>query len=142
MDGHPVAAFQLRRVAQQGCELIDPDIEFLIGDVLHRFLFELGDKMDGGLVLVVFKMAVDAVVAGVQLSALKPLETGGIAGIEDFIPVLVPGEQLCKFCVVIREVIEAEPPENIIIRQIGLADEFRRRGIIAFFLPVNCDLRF
>ena len=50
--------------------------------------------MDGGFVLILGQMPVNTVVAGIDQTALEPLVAGCVTGIEYFVPVLVPSQQV------------------------------------------------
>jgi hypothetical protein len=69
-------------------------------------------------------VTIDAVVAGVDLAALEPFEAGCIAGIQDLIPVLVPGQQVGIFLETVGEIVQAEPVVNAFVRHVGLGDKF------------------
>jgi len=110
--------------------------------VLDGLFLQFRDEVDGGLVLVLVKMTINAVKAGVQLATLEPLPAWSVAGVEYFIPILVPGEKFSEFCVVIGKVVEAEALENRRVGQVCLADEFRRWMDIPFLLPMYRNLSF
>jgi hypothetical protein len=105
--------------------------------VFQRF----GNEVNSGLVLVVFQVTVNTVVAGVDLAALEPFVAGRIAGIQDFIPVFIPGQQIGIFFLAVGEIIQAEPVIDAFVRHVGLGDELRGRIIVSFFLPVYGNLR-
>ncbi len=85
-------------------------------------------------------MPVHAVVTRVQLSADKPLPERGVAGIQRRVPILIPGEQISILLEAFGEILLAKALENIRISGIGLSNKLRRRVVVIFFLPVNCDL--
>ena len=62
VEGDPIAGNQATEVAEQRGDLVHPPIELLIGDVLYWLVFEFRNEMDRGLVPVLRKMAVDAIV--------------------------------------------------------------------------------
>jgi hypothetical protein len=101
-------AFQPGEIPQQGGEFIHPDIELLVGDVLIPSSSGSGHEMDGGLVFVLGQMAVDAVVAGIDLAALEPFPAGCVAGIENLIPVFVPVQQVGILFEAVGEIVQAE----------------------------------
>ncbi|EKD40284.1 MAG: hypothetical protein ACD_75C00110G0002 [uncultured bacterium] len=75
MNRDPVASLQTGGIPQKSGKLIDPDVEFLIGDVLYSFFFQLRNKVDGCFVSIFGQMPVDTVITGVQLAALEPFKT-------------------------------------------------------------------
>jgi hypothetical protein len=87
-------------------------------------------------------MAVDAVVAGIDQAAFEPFETGCVTGVQDLVPVFVPGEHFSEISVIIRKIFQAEAIVDGRVGQIGLTDEFGRRIIILLFLPMDSDLGF
>jgi hypothetical protein len=141
VQGDAVSAFQAGKILEQGGEFIHPHIEFLVGDVLVFLFQRFGNEVNGGLVLVIFQVTVDAVVAGVDLAALEPFEAGRVAGIQDLIPVFVPGQQVGIFLETVGEIVQAEPVVDALVRHVCLGDELCRRIIVSFFLPVNGNLR-
>jgi hypothetical protein len=92
MQGHPIARFEPAEISQQRGEFVDPDVQLLIGDMLYRFIFQFRHEMNRSFVFVSGQMAIDAVVAGVDLTADIPFPERGIAGIERLIPPLIPIE--------------------------------------------------
>ena len=81
--------------------------------------------MNGGLVLVFWKVPVDAIVAGVDFAADEPLPAGRVAGIERGVPILIPIQEIGVFLEALRKVVEAEPVINPRIGHVRLGDEFR-----------------
>ena len=142
MNRDPVAPFQAGRVAQQCGKLIDPDIEFLVGDMVNSFLFQLGNEMDRGLVLILGQVPVNAVVAGVDFAAFKPFKARCVTRIEYFIPIFIPSQQFGEFSVIVGEILQFETFENSWIGEVGLTDETCRWMIIVFFLPMNRNFSF
>jgi hypothetical protein len=98
--------------------------------------------MDGGLVSAGFQVAVDTVVTGIDQPAFEPFVAGCVTGIQDLVPVFVPGEQFRVFRVTVREIVQAEPVIDGWIGQVGLSDEFGGRIVVRLFLPVDSDLGF
>ena len=141
VQGHPVTAFQAGKVFEQGGEFIHPHIQFLVGDVLGLFFQGFGNKVDGGLVLVRLQVTIDAVVAGVDLAALEPFVTGCIAGIQNFIPVFVPGQKVGIFLIAVGKIIQAEPVIDAFVRHVCLGDKIRGWIIVPLLLPVYGYLR-
>ncbi len=141
MQGNPVTPFQAGKVFEQGGEFIHSHIQFLVGDVLGLFFQGFGNKVDGGLVLVSLQVAVDAVVAGVDLAALEPFVAGCVAGIKNLIPVFVPGQQIGIFFETVGKIFQAEPVVNAFVSHVRLGDEFRGRIIVSLLLPVYGNLR-
>src|SRR5271168_3240195 len=99
VNGHAVAVFQAGEIAEHGRGLIHALVEFLIGDDGGGFVLRFGNKNQRSLVFVFREMAVDAVVAGVELAADEPLPERGMAGVQRFAPGFVPIE---KFCVNVK----------------------------------------
>ena len=91
--------------------------------MLDGFFLQFRDEVDGGLVLVLVKMTINAVKAGVQLATLEPLPAWCVACVEYFIPLLVPSEKFSEFCVVIWKVVEAEALEDRFVSQVSLPDK-------------------
>ena len=142
VEGHPVASFETGEIPQKGREFVHADIQFLIRDVLVALFERLRHEMNRRLVLVFGQMTVHAVITGIDLSALEPFVARGIAGIQDLVPVFVPGQQIGVFLEAVREIIQAETVIDFFIGHIGLGDEFRCGIIESFFLPVNGNLSF
>src|SRR5580698_8150848 len=94
MNRDAVAGFESGKIAQHGGDFVHALVEFLIGDNGRGFVFWFGNENQSGFVFVFGEMAVDAVVAGVQLSADKPFPEGRIARVESLAPGLVPVEKL------------------------------------------------
>ena len=65
--------------------------------------------MDSGFVFILFKMTVNTVIAGIEPSAFEPFVARCITGVENFIPIFVPGKQFSKLSVIIRKIIKTEP---------------------------------
>jgi hypothetical protein len=40
VNGDPVSALEPGKIAQQGSEFIDPDIQFLVSDMVNAFFFD------------------------------------------------------------------------------------------------------
>src|SRR6267143_2088811 len=55
-----------------------------------------------------FQVAVDAVIAGVELASDKPLPEGGMAGIERGVPIVIPVQKLRIFVETLGEMLLAE----------------------------------
>jgi len=49
MQGDAVTLLQTAEIAQQRGELVHPHPQLLVGNVLDKFGFRLGDEVDGGL---------------------------------------------------------------------------------------------
>src|SRR5216683_3521302 len=109
VKGRSITRLQPAEISQQGSEFIDPDIQLLIGDVLYRLVFQFGDEMDGGLVLALRQMAIDAVVASVDPTADIPFPERSIASIESLFPRFIPIQEIGIFVETLREVVQAEP---------------------------------
>jgi len=56
MKGYTVSFFQAGEVSQDGGELIDANIEFLVGNVFGFFILQFRNEVDGRLVLMVFAL--------------------------------------------------------------------------------------
>ena len=61
------------------------------------FIFWFRYPNDGRFIFVLGKMAIDAVIAGIDFAANEPFPTGRIARIEGCVPALIPGEQIGIF---------------------------------------------
>src|SRR5207245_7716580 len=118
-------------IAEYRGEFINPDIQLLIGDVLDRFVLQFRDEMDRGLVLVLCEMAIDAIVAGVDLPADVPLPERGVARVERFVPALVPIQEIGVFVEAFGKLVERKPLEDVLVCQAGLGDK-TCRGIVFF----------
>jgi hypothetical protein len=105
---------------------------------LHRL--GLGHPDDGVLVRIGLCVPVDAVVGGVQLSPGEPLPERRVAGIQNRVERLVPGQQVCVFGKAAGEILLGEPVIDGRVGCVGLRDERRRRLDVLLFAPVNCDL--
>src|SRR5207302_5660506 len=136
-----VASLQPAEVAQQSGELVDPDVQFLVGDVLDRLVFRFRYEMDRGLVPVLRQMPIDAVVRGIDFSADEPAPERRLAAIEDLVPLPVPVEQFRELPVVAGELLEGEALEDVLVGKVGLRDELPGRGDVVLLLPVHGDLR-
>ena len=141
VNGHAVARFQAQRL-EHGGDFVDAHKEFLVSEHEVRFIFRLGYKDESGFVAVFGQVAVNAVVAGVQLAAHKPLPEGRIAGVERCMPVLVPVEQVGVFFEALREVFLAETLVNGFIRHVRLGDEVHGGIVVIFFAPMYRHFRF
>ncbi len=142
VQGRAVARLQPAEIFEQRGEFVHPNIELLIGNVLDRLVFQFRDEMDGGLVLVLRQVAVDAVVTGVDPAADIPPPERGVAGIERFVPGLVPIEESGVLVEAFGEFIEREPLIDVLVGQIGLGDKLWRRVIFFLFLPMDRNLSF
>ena len=138
VQGDPVARLDAE-VAQHRGELVHPAVELLVGDHRVAGVLGLGHPDQRGLVPVPGQVPVDAVVAGVQLAADKPLPERRVAGVQRGVPVLVPVQQVGVFPEALREVLFREAVQDGRVGGVRLADELRRRRIIAFLTPVNGD---
>src|SRR6266849_3688446 len=87
-------------------------------------------------------MAVNAVVAGIELAADKPFPEGRIARVEGLAPGLVPIEEGSVMIVAFRKMLFAEFLDEGRIGKIRLGDKCLGRAEELFFLPVDGDLRF
>ena len=134
-------ALSAAEVAQQGGELVDPDVEVLVGDdpVLLVLGFRHPDK--GRLVLVGGYVPVDAVVGGVEFAPREPLPEGRVGGVQGGVPVLVPREQVRVLAEVLGVVLHREPVEHRGVRHVGLGDEVCAGADQLFLSPVRGDLR-
>ena len=142
MEGDTVPSFKAGEIPEKRREFVHTDIQLLIGDVLVALFQGFRDKVDGRFVLMLGQMTVHAVEAGVDLSPLEPLVARCVAGIEDFVPVGVPGQQIGIFLEAIRKILQTEAVVDLFVRHVGLGNEFRRGMIKLLFLPVNCNLSF
>ena len=105
VNGDAVAGFQSGKIAQHGGDFIHAAVQLLVGDHRGGFFFRLGNEDQRGFIFVLFEVAIDAVVAGVQLAADEPLPEGRIAGVERGVPVLVPVKQLGVFAKTFGEML-------------------------------------
>ena len=135
-----VAGLQPAEVAQQSGELVDPDVQFLVGDVLDRLVLRFRHEMDRGLVPVLRQMPIDAVVRGIDFSADEPAPERRLAAIEDLVPLLVPVEEFGELLVAAGKLLEAETLEDAFIGEVGLSGEVLRHREVALLLPVHGDL--
>ena len=142
VQGHAVTLLKSTEVSQQRRDLVYAHVEFLIRDVLDGFALRFRDEVDRGLVLVPGEMAVDAVIAGIDTAADKPLPEWRRARVERDVPGPVPVEKIGIFLEAVREIVEAEPVENRFVGQVRLGNEFLWRMDVGFFLPVDRDLSF
>jgi hypothetical protein len=94
MDGDAVAGFESGEIAEHGGDFVDATVKLLIGDDGGGFVLRLRDEDEGCFVFVMGEVAVDAVVAGVELAAYEPFPEGRIASIERGVPIGVPVEKL------------------------------------------------
>ena len=76
------------------------------------FVFRLGNEDQRRLVLVLGQVAIDAVVAGVELSADEPLPERRVTGVERGVPVLIPVEQFGVFAEAFGEISFAESVDD------------------------------
>jgi len=141
LQRYPVARLQAAEVAQDGSEFVDADEKLLIRDVLDRLVFRLGHEMDRCLVLVPGEVAIDAVVASIDLAADEPAPEGRIAGVKGPFPVLVPVEEVGELLEALGEFVEGKTLEDAGVSQVGLGDELVRGGEIALLRPMHRDLR-
>src|SRR5271165_2989864 len=88
------------------------------------------------------EMAIDAVVAGVQLAADEPFPEGRTPRIQRSVPILFPMKQIGVFTKAFREILFFESIHKCLVDEISLADEARRGLNVLLFFPVNGDLRF
>jgi hypothetical protein len=87
-------------------------------------------------------MSIDAVVAGVDLSADEPFPERRIARVERLVPFLVPGEHLRVLVEALRKILQRESLGDVRIPEIRLLHEFLGRIEVLLFLPVDGNLRF
>ena len=92
--------------------------------MLDSFFFQLGNEMNGSFVFVFCKMAVNAVIADIYESALKPFPAWCIACIKDLVPLFIPGKKFGKLNITIRKIIKTEALEYVRVCEVGLADKF------------------
>src|SRR5438128_1820491 len=142
MERYPIAGLDSAKVSEKGSELVHSYIKLLISYGLCSLILQLRHPDKGCLVSILLQVPVHAVVTRIQLSADKPLPERRVAGIKRRMPVLIPGEQIGILLEAFGKVLLAKALENGRIRGIGLTDKLRRRVVIVFFLPVNCNLSF
>jgi hypothetical protein len=138
---YPVARLEPGEVAEQRGKLVHPNVELLIRDGDGRLVLGLRHEVDGGLVLVLGQVTVDAIERGVDAATDEPLPTRRVAGIEGRMPIAVPAQEIGVLLEATGEVVEAEALEDLRVGEIRLGDEFRRRVHQLLFLPVHRDLR-
>ena len=90
VDGDAITFLQAGKFAQHGGDFVHTPVEFLISDDDVVLVFRLGNEDKRSLVLVLGQVAVDAVVAGIQLSADEPFPKRRMIGVQGGVPVLVP----------------------------------------------------
>ena len=91
VNGDAIASFQPGEIAQHGGDFIHAAVKFLIGDYRGWILPSgSGTKMSAALFLYLLEMPVDAVVAGIQFAADKPLPERRLVGVQRGVPILVP----------------------------------------------------
>ncbi len=132
----------MAEVAKQGGKFIDADIEFAIGDRDGRFAFRFRGENQRGLVFVLGQMAVNAVVANIELAPYEPLPARRITGVKCGVPVPVPTQQIGVVAKALREILFAEAFVDAGIGQIGLAYKFGGRIVVFLLPPMHCDLSF
>jgi hypothetical protein len=142
VDRDAVSGLQAREVAQERGELVDADVELLVRHRDRAFFLELRNRDQRGLVLVLRQVAVDAVAGDVELAADEPLPERRLAGVEDRVPPLVPGEHLRVFLEAFREVLLREAFVDRGVLHVRLRDEAGGRRVVLLFLPMDRDLRF
>src|SRR5258708_22932548 len=89
-----------------------------------------------------FQVAVDAVIAGVELAADKPLPERRMTGIERGVPIVVPVQELRILVEALGKMLLAEFFDDGGIGEISLGDEFFGKIKILFLLPMHRDFRF
>ncbi len=142
MQCYTVACFESAEILQHCCEFIHPYPKFLIGDMIHSFLFQFRHKVDGCFVAVFCQMSVYTVVGGIDQTALEPFVAGSIAGIQNRIPVFVPVQQIRVFLVAVRHIFQGHALIYAFVRHICLGNEFSGRGIHLLLFPVGRDCSF
>jgi hypothetical protein len=114
----------------------------LIGDVLDRFVFQFRDEMDRGLVLILSEMAIDAIIAGVDLAADIPLPERSIAGVERLVPAFVPIQEIGILVEAVGKLVQRKSLKDVSVGQVGLGDKTCRRVVLFLFLPMDRNLSF
>src|SRR2546426_5854594 len=140
MDRHAITGTQPTEVAQNRGHFVHAREQFLVGDGVNRLVLRLRHKDQRGLVLVLREMPVDAVVASVESSADEPFPERWKTGVQRGVPATVPGQHVRVFPKTLRKMFLLEPVPDSRIDQIRLADEFRGRAEVLFFLPVDGNL--
>ena len=141
VNGDAVAGFQSRKVTQKSRGFVHAPVQLLIGDGRGGFTLGLRNKNERGFVLIFGEMAVHAVVAGVELAADKPFPERRMLGVQRGVPVLIPVEQFGVMSETLRKIFFVELRDEVRVVEVGLANEFRGRAVIAFLFPVDGDLR-
>ena len=137
LERDAVAGFDAREFPQQRRELVDPDVQVLIGyDPIQLVLF-LRHPDKGGLVPVLCQMSVDAVVGCVESAANPPVPERWVGRVQCGVPILVPRKQIGIFSKTFREVLLAEPLQRALFGQICLRDKARAGTYELFLSPVR-----
>src|ERR1700719_4452869 len=95
------------------------------------------NENQGRFVFVLCEMAVDAVVAGVELAADKPFPKWRIAGVQRSVPILIPVQQFGIVAKAFRKILFAEALNDRGVVEVGLSNKFRRRIKTLFLFPVH-----
>src|SRR5579883_481401 len=140
VEGDTVASLDAAKITEQRSELIDSDVEFLIGNGLSRFVFRFRYPDQCRLVVTGFQMAIDAVVTSVESPTDKPLPKRWVARVQRCVPVLIPGEQVCVFPEAFRKALLFEAFKDTRIVCICLSNKLWTGMKILLLPPVNCNL--
>src|SRR3989442_8384200 len=87
-------------------------------------------------------MAVHAVVRRVDLATDEPFPERRVAGIEDRVIWLEPGQHIRIFSEAVRKLVEPELFKDMRVSHVRLCLEFLGRRIGLLFLPMHSNLRF
>jgi hypothetical protein len=142
VDGDAVAGFELREITEHSSNFVHAFVELLIRDDYGWLVFRFRDENQRGFVPVFGKMAVDAVVAGVELAADEPFPERRVGSVEGLAPGLVPIEETGVVVKAFREMLFAEFLDEGGILEVRLRDELLRRPKVLFLLPVDGNLGF
>jgi len=142
VQSRAITGLQAAEIPQQGSEFTHSNIQLLIGDMLCRLALQFRYKMDGGLVLVLRQMPIDAVVAGIDPATDKPSPKRSITGIESFVPTSIPVQEVSVLVEAPRKVVETEPFVNLLVGQVCLGNELLWRIVVFFFLPMDRNFGF
>ena len=141
VEGDPVAGLE-SHAAQQDGDFVHAVVQLLIRDRHIGLFFRLGHENESGLARVLGQMAVHAVVRGVDLAADEPFPEWCIAGVEDRVIRLEPGQHVRIDLETVGKLVEPELFKDARVPQVRLCLELLGRLIVGLFLPMHRDLRF
>jgi hypothetical protein len=92
VEGDTIPALDASEIAEQRGELIDSDVELLVGNCQGGFVLQLGHPDQRRFVTIFRQVAINAVVTGVEPTTNEPLPERRVAGVQGCMPGLIPGE--------------------------------------------------